>query len=153
MTKQQKTYLLLVAVLVVWGLIGFRIYRGFHNDKEKELDITPSNNKFVIKQNEISKDYVLKTNYRDPFLGKLPFKKNNRKKTKRSPRNKDIPFPNIIYNGVVEGGDSKSYTITINGKQELVKVGDNIQIIKLIKATPNKIVIRFQGKTKTIQLQ
>lgn len=153
MTKQQKTYMLLFAALVVWGLIGFKIYKGLYGDDNQVTKVTSTNNKYTPKPISESKTYNLKADYRDPFLGKPPTQKKKTKIVKRVAQNDDIPFPNIIYNGIVEAGNSKSYTVTINGKQELIKVGEELHNVKLVRATSNKIVVRFQGKTKTIQLQ
>lgn len=153
MTKQQKTYILLITVFVVWGLIGFKIYKGLYGDDNKVTQVTSTNNKYIPDPISVSKTYDLKVDYRDPFLGKIPTQKKKIKKVKRVTQNDNIPFPNIIYNGIVEGGNSKSYTVTINGKQELIKVGEELHNVKLVRATSNKIVVRFQGKIKTIQLQ
>lgn len=153
MTKQQKTYTLLLAVATVWGLIGFRIYKGFYKNDNQATRVTSTNSSYIPPAINVSKAYNLKADYRDPFLGKFPTQKKKTKKVKRVAQNDNIPFPNIIYNGIVEGGDSKTYTITINGKQELIKVGEELQNIKLVRATSNNIVVRFKGKIKTIQLQ
>ena len=57
--------------------------------------------------------YKIKADYRDPFLGKFPIKKKKIVNVKQKPisKKKQVPFPNITYNGIVEGGGSKSYTV------------------------------------------
>lgn len=153
MTKQQKTYVLLTAVAIVWGLIGYRIYIGM-NPTTEIVEAGIQQQKFTPKTFEKTKAYTLKADYRDPFLGKLATqKKNVRKKTAPTSKKNDIPFPNIIYNGIVEGGRSKSYTVTVNGKQELLKIGQSIQEVKLLKANTDQITLLFNGITKVIKLQ
>lgn len=151
MNKQQKTYLLLAAVIIIWGLVGLRFYKRVNPGSEVasepyvQEEFTPK--KFV--KNKI---YEVKADYRDPFLGKLTPKKRGKTKSKKKVNKKTIPFPKIIYNGIVKGGNTKSYTITINGKQEVFKIGESIHKVKLVKATQEYIVVRFNKVSKTIKL-
>lgn len=153
MNKQQKTYILSAAVILVWGLIGYRIYKGLYSNNNVSTDLN-FKEKFVPSKIKTSQNYVVSADYRDPFLGEF----NNLKKKKQkinTPKitNEALPFPEVIYNGLVKAGHSKSYTLTINGRQELMKVGDMIEEVRLVKATENNVIVRFQKITKTIKLQ
>ena len=74
MNKQQKTYGLLIAVLVIWGLIGHQIYTRL-NPSPPELKTFTAQSTFKKQQANENSFYEVKTEYRDPFLGKFPKKK------------------------------------------------------------------------------
>ena len=151
MTKQQKTYGLLIAVLVIWGLIGYRIYTRL-NPMAPEIEAGNFQKRFQ-KQKAIEQSfYELGQEYRDPFLGGFPKKKIVRKKTlvsKKSAR----PFPNVQYNGMIQGNSRKSYILTVNGKQEIIKLGQSFLGVTLIKATRNEVTVRFEKENKTVVKQ
>lgn len=153
MTKQQKTYVLLIAVAIVWGLIGYRFYKN-SNPTIETAPITQQQQTYIPTEFKKGESYTVKADYRDPFLGKFYSEKKKKKKTNTTLKKETtIPFPTIIYNGIVEGGTSKSYTLTINGKQQLFKLGESINDIKLLKANSEQIIVRFNGVSKTIKLR
>ena len=150
MNKQQKTYGLLIAVLVIWGLIGYQIYTRLNTS-------TPELNAFTVHQSTFKKQqanensfYEVKTEYRDPFLGKFPKKKETIKRVLKPKQ--IVTFPNVIYNGIIQG-NTKSYILTINNKQKLIKLGQELLGVKLLNANSKQVVVKFQGIKKTISLQ
>jgi hypothetical protein len=151
MNKQQKTYFLLFTVLIIWGIIGYQIYIRL-NPPITKLEKIELKNTFVPQQNIENTLYELSTTYRDPFLGEFPKKKNRNRKRIVKPKT-TVPFPSVVYNGVIGGGKSKSYILTINGRQDIVKLGKTFQDVKLLSANTKQIIVRFQGVKKIIQLQ
>jgi|TARA_B110000046_G_C13026081_1_gene414214 hypothetical protein len=151
MTKQQKTYGLLIAVLVIWGVIGYQIYIRL-NPPTPEFETNQIQTRFQRKQAVKQSFYALNKEYRDPFLGRFPKKKTVRKKTIIS-KKLTTPFPNVQYNGIIEGNGHKSYILTVNRKQEIIKLGQVFQGIKLIKGTKNEILVKFENETKKIVKQ
>ncbi|PQJ80289.1 hypothetical protein [Polaribacter porphyrae] len=153
MKKQQKTYILLIAVLFIWGAIGYQIYSRL-NPPTPELNLTQVQSTFQKQKVVTQTHYEIKEEYRDPFLGKFPKKKKIIKRKKVNPKSKVIiPFPNVVYNGLVEGNKTKSYILTVNRKQEILKKGETHQGVKLISATKNEAVVQFQKQRKTIVKQ
>lgn len=152
MKKQQKTYLLLTAVIVIWGLIGYQIYNRL-NPSTPELETLAIENKFQRQEISEQSFYKLKEMYRDPFLGKFPKKKSTIRKINQQKTKSTIPFPSVVYNGVIEGNNSKSYILTVKGKQQIIKKGEMFQGVKLIKATKEEATVKFQNETKTIVKQ
>ena len=51
---------------------------------------------------------------------------------------------------MIKGNVSQSYILTINGRQEIVKLGQATQRVTLIKATMKEAVVKFEGEIKTI---
>lgn len=148
MTKQQKTVGLLVAVLIVWGAIGYQIFMRLQPNADTtaiEIQRTFTPQKYTEKE-----FYTIKEPYRDPFLGKFPATKVIRtKKVKKL----TVVFPSIVYNGIISGNTSQSYILTINGRQELFKLKETLNEVTLLKATVEEVMISYKGNKKTILLQ
>ncbi|QTE21145.1 hypothetical protein [Polaribacter cellanae] len=151
MTKQQKTYGLLIAVLIIWGIIGYQIYKRF-NPEVIELSKTKVSSNFKRAKIQKNAFYEIQESYRDPFLGKFPQKKRVIKKRIVKPT-VTIPFPNVVYNGIVEGGKEKSYILTVNGIQEILKKGEKVQNVVLLRANSKEAIVKFNGVRKTVKLQ
>ncbi|WP_272149621.1 hypothetical protein [Tenacibaculum aiptasiae] len=149
MTKQQKTYLLLAAVILIWGIIGYQFFNQFSSNTPEVT--TASSFEFVPKKITKQEAYTVKADYRDPFLGKLPSDKKKKVIVRKKAPKTNIPFPNITYNGVIEGG-SKSFILTINGMQEEMSIGQTLHKVTLKKANSSKAVVVFNSVSKTIQL-
>ena len=153
MTKQQKTYVLLAAVIAIWGIIGYQIFSKLNSN----VEIAAKNSvieKYEPKNIEKRVAYSVNETYRDPFLGTIKTKKKAIKRKKSIKKTDPTkPFPNIIYNGVVNGGGAQSYVVTINGKQELFKLRETIKGIKLVKATTEKITVQFNNESKSFDLK
>ncbi|CAA0164308.1 conserved hypothetical protein [Tenacibaculum maritimum] len=150
MTKQQKTYLLLTLTVIVWGLIGHRIYKSVALRKENASDIRKKQ-QYIPREFRKVNLYVVEANYRDPFLGEFYIQKNKEKKV--ISKKNSFSYPNVVYNGIVEGGGVKLYTITINGRQDLLRVGDGANGIKLIRGNEEEILVRFHKIDKTIKFK
>lgn len=151
MTKQQKTYGLLIAVLVIWGMIGYQIYTRL-NPSVPEIEMSQIKTRFQKQEVVEQSFYELSPEYRDPFLGVFPKKKIVQKKRVVSKKSTS-PFPNVQYNGIIEGNRSKSYILTVNGKQEIVKKGQFFQGVKLLRASKTEVQVKFEGEIKKIARQ
>ncbi|WP_405567968.1 hypothetical protein [Polaribacter sp. Asnod6-C07] len=152
MKKKQKTYILLLAVLGIWGTIGYQIYNRM-NPSVPELKVLLAQNSFQKIPSVTSSMYELQAEYRDPFLGSFPKKKNILVKNKTKQEQSKKTFPEVIYNGLIQGERKTSYILTINGSQEFLKKGETFQKVKLIKANKEEAVVRFLNETKIILKQ
>ncbi|NVK51288.1 MAG: hypothetical protein HWD85_00015 [Flavobacteriaceae bacterium] len=148
MNKKVKTYLLFAIVVCIWGLIGYNIY-SYSNPTLEATKPSAIKTNFKIKKSTNPKVLEI-ANYRDPFLGKIVYTK--KKTTNKQPVPK-IPFPSVIYHGLVTGNKAKSYIISVNNQQEIFKIGSTFNQIRLISANAKKVVVEFQGVTKHIQKQ
>ena len=149
MKGKRNTYLLLILVLVVWGIIGYRIIGAISPSETPEnlpvtdVDFRPE----PVKQQARFKlhDYP-----RDPFLGGYVVKPVT--KPQRSVKKKpEISWPAIRYSGFVSGTQSGEniYFIYINSRQYLLKPGIEAEGIKLIKGNPTSVILRFKGQNQT----
>lgn len=151
MQKRLKTYGLLAGVLAIWGVLGFRIIGALHpkvpqtSNQERSVLFSPKaiNNvdSFSVQRME-----------RDPFLGTLTtiHKKNNPQKAISTV--KKTEWPAIVYNGIIskQGGSEKICIISINGIQSMMKIGQTLNGIRLLKAGPTEIQVSYKGIKKTI---
>lgn len=146
MKKQSKTYLLIFAVIIVWGGIAFQLF-DYVQPQEDNFPITiPSVNKTTQKVNK-KEVYKVRKHKRDPFLGSI----NTPQKNKViKPFSEAINLPVIKYNGIIEGGNKKSFIVSINGKQEILKLHQKINNLTLVSANQKQIIISYKGKRKVI---
>lgn len=148
MNKKVKTYVLLGLVGCIWGLIGYNIY-SYTNPSIELTEPIIHKSSLKGKKNESTKALEI-SNYRDPFLGRIV---NNKKKKKAIQPKATIIFPATIYHGLVDGNNVKSYIISVNNLQEVYKIGDSFNNVKLISANSKEIVVEFQGVRKQIKRQ
>ncbi|PQJ76532.1 hypothetical protein BTO16_11545 [Polaribacter glomeratus] len=118
-----------------------------------KLETLTIENKFQKQELSEQSFYELTKEYRDPFLGGFPKKKRVTKKKAPQKIEPTITFPNVVYNGVIGGSQTKSYILTVNGKQEILNKGETLQGVKLVKANSEEIVVTFEKVTKTITKQ
>ena len=148
MKKNQKTYLLLFAVAIVWGSIGYQLYSNY-NPPAPDIIENKSTYSFPKGENK-NKSYTIKPDYRDPFLGKI-YRKKIPKVKKVTPKPK-VVFPNIVFKGIINGS-KKSYIIAVNGVQEVFQIKHSFQNVTLVKVTEKAIRVKYQGETKEYTLE
>ncbi len=149
MKNKTKTYLLLGAVLAIWGIIGFRIMSTLNPEAPEVL---PQDNMVAFKpKTTIAVDtFSVQAVERDPFLGTLYAKKKT--KTKRVKPKETLTWAPIVYHGAIAKQQSKTqvFVISINGQQHLMKIGQTIDEIKLVKANAKQITLRYKNERKTV---
>ena len=141
MKKRYTTYLLIAAVVLIWGVIGYKFLLGPEEEHSKELVTTkqPSHNKTI--------GYRLKLNYRDPFLpapSPLPKK---RELPKAIAKNKVIERRalTIRYLGTVETKRGCFYLMVERERHIILKLNDTIGGYKILKEDSDSIYLK-KGK-------
>lgn len=154
MKSKKNIYLLVSAVLFIWGVIGYKIYATLN--PEDTIELTQHNvvNFKPAAIKEVDK-FTINANYRDPFLGKLVTKKTQKEANKKKGA-PVIQFPQIIYKGMIapKGSNQKEvFFVTINNTQQFLSVGKQIDGVHLLNGNNKQIIISFQNSKKTIQIQ
>ena len=150
MNKNQKTYLLLAAVIIVWGAIGFQVY-GYLNPSTS--DVNPIIGERFIPNEEIENvTYNISPDYRDPFFGKIYRKPKPKVKKKKIIQKQKVVFPRISYDGVISNDGNKTFLISINGVQEIFTVKQSIGGVELIRGNNNEVTLKYKGSTKKYSL-
>ena len=162
MKNKKLTYFLIFIVLVVWGMIIYRIFdaAGGNDDTTPIASVKPAKepyNDFTIPKDTTH----LLLNYRDPF-GLIKLKDTVGLAVVHHPKSKvqliskpAMSWSFIQYSGYIRNPSSKKLIalVSINGKNEMLLEGDTKDQVKLIKNLRDSIKISFNGKTKFILIK
>jgi hypothetical protein len=163
MKNKKLTYFLGLIVLVVWGMILYRIFDASNGNNDDNTQTTfnkPAKepyNDFTIPKDTTH----LQLNYRDPF-GLIKLKdtveltvKNHHKDIVTLTVKPAVNWSFIQYSGYIRNPGSKKLIalVRINGKNEILSEGDTKDQIKLIKNMRDSIKIIFKGQTKFIAIK
>ena len=148
-----KTYLLLFTALGIWGTLAFKAIAGLKPNTQATKEEVSAN---FIKPtlNQDLDTFSIQKVERDPFLGGFV---KARKKKKLEPGKKTVlpkeQFnPAISYLGLIKNNKSRDeiFIIKIDGVQYLMKEGENVNGIKLIKGGYQDIKMKYKKRTLTI---
>ncbi|WP_411032224.1 hypothetical protein [Spongiimicrobium sp. 3-5] len=153
MKKNKKTYLLLAAVLIIWGIIGFKVVNAINPSAKNDFN-TGLTTKFEPKTMKAKDTFSILADYRDPFLGTLPKSRSANKKAPKTPKKAAIPEIPISYTGFIteKGSGKKIFFLTINGNQQMMTRGETVQGVKLVRGTKGSVQVQHNGRTRTIKL-
>ena len=156
---KKKTTILVMSpiVILVWGFAFYKLFASFFATPNYAKPITNE----VVNIEEIQKDtFDIVANYRDPFLGKRATQKqvySSKQSSKphrivKVEKKAEQPWPTITYKGMIKNNNSDRRVgiAMINGKEYLVKQGDEIQSVKFIVIGKQSIEVSFQKEKKTI---
>jgi type II secretory pathway component PulC len=163
MKNKKNLYFLLPLVLIVWGIIAYRLIVHFNNNKHT---ILPQSNETIDSNDLHTQDtFSLNLNYRDPFLGTTGYSENiDNTKTPFDAQNffraadaqqaaTPIPWPTVTYHGIIlnKKSGSRITLIKIDSKEQLLAEGQSVSGITLMKAYPDSGIFRYQKELKTIK--
>lgn len=157
-------YILLPIVILIWGLVVYRIFfEGKTKPENLKQVIKP-----IIKESEEKKEetYKLFANYRDPFLTEIKAnsesvvseeekKKAEDKSTSNLRRRRSnvsrMRWPEVKYNGFIESKNNK-YTILLKVKDRdyLAYTGDTIENIYIKDFYKDSLLIVYKSEEKTL---
>ena len=162
MKNKWLTYFLGSVVMGVWGIIFYKIFNSWaDDDKSSLLSYSYSLPKEELYDYSSKDTFNLLLNYKDPFRitsYKPELSKRISSEKKRGHfvvRSKTDQPHSVIYFGYIgEPGSQKMLTIVkINGKDEIMRVGEIIGKIKLLKNYKDSIKISNNGKVTYVKLQ
>jgi hypothetical protein len=160
MKSKRTTYLLMAVVAGIWGLIGWKVWKGLQGDDDFSL---PAERVVQSKKkNQLSDSFELIANYRDPFLGKTSVSAPavstpavRTTPTEKTTINKPEPpvntWPEIRYGGFVKksGQENGAGFLIINGSSEIVTRGQTIQNITIVQLWRDSVQV-MRGKERRI---
>jgi hypothetical protein len=160
MKNKRTTYLLMAVVAAIWGLIGWKIWKGLQGDDD--FNVEPEAVLNAKNKNTLSDSFELILNYRDPFLDKpaiavsspsVPTNSLPKQTVVTSPKPEPITasWPEIRYGGLVKrtGQEKSAAFVSVNGKSEIVTVGQQITDITIIRIWRDSVEVQ-RGKEKRI---
>ncbi|WP_298759136.1 hypothetical protein [uncultured Psychroserpens sp.] len=149
MKNKKKTYTLLFFVLLVWGIIAYRIITALNPelpDAKPNTFVATTNYKVNTKTDNFSISRV----DRDPFLGTR-----RQKKIKRTTiKIKSVKWKPIAYLGIVKQQKSRQqiFIVTIDGVQYLLKKGQIKDSIALVYGNRKSVTMRYKNHVRTFPL-
>jgi len=162
MKNKGLTYVLGLVVLVVWGLIIYRIFLAANSDDDGPFENSTSLKKEVFNDYTIPKDTAkLFLNYRDPFAAPkaeekeiAPDRPAIQKVVSSAPTKPPVNWNLVKYSGYIHNPGSKKLIamMTINGKELMMSEGEMAEQVKLIKNLKDSVKVAYQGATKFIVL-
>lgn len=166
MKGKKFTYLLIVCVAGVWGIIFYRIYAGLGQEDELPLSSMRKGKPeyFKLINHETDRE-VLNLNYRDPFAVTSAEVKNNIDLAETPHQIKVLSMPAmakpvvnwsaIQYTGYINNPSTKSRIaiIMVNGKEGMLTEGQSLDGLKLIKYAGDSVKVQYQNSTKYISLK
>lgn len=145
-------------VLLVWGIIGYRIISAVNPD-EPQIKAKAFSANFNPKINTTTDSFSIQPVKRDPFLGTLATNKGKLKKRKNTvaaTAKSDFVWPQIVYLGVVKDKHSKAeniYIISVEGNQTLLKKGKAFNEVTITKGNAKRLIVKYKGRLKEILLK
>jgi len=154
MKNKKNIYFLLPAVLIIWGLLGYRIVSAA---KPNKANTNLATSDIVFKPNEFkeSESFTIEVDYRDPFLGTtLQTQKSTTNRLVKTTQEPTQPFPQIVYKGVVSGQGNKQqvFIVSIDGKQYFFKKNQRFKNVQLRKGNAKSVALKFQGQQQTFSI-
>ena len=161
MKNKKLTYFLGLVVLIVWGMIIYRVFNAVSGGDDSEPVTAVKGVKEAYNDFTIPKDTThLLLNYRDPF-GLTKQKDTTRQITRRSVDRKpaalikSMDWGFIRYSGYMLNPGTKKLIalVTINGQNTTLAEGQTKYEVKLIRNLRDSIKISFEGKTKFVGIK
>jgi hypothetical protein len=160
-------YILGPILLMVWGLVFYKIYQAVYNEEEA-FDVPQYENLPVFEDQQKEDSYTLLVDYKDPFLGKrfnYSSKENTRPRTTNSnarPKVKIVapkpavkktiqkPFPTVVYQGFQIMNTDTVALLKINTRfYPVARKGDAFQGVQVNEIYKDSIQVQFENQQQT----
>lgn len=159
MVKNKKLlYILVPAVLGIWGAIGFSIFS--HMRKPVSADYFDHNINEKSVTDSVGETYQLLANYRDPFKTgrysnlsdgqKSKPQKPNLNNNRMNPYQNRIIWPDIKFLGMISNNKKWVALVRVNNSNLLMSEGDEKMKVRLIKLYTDSVIFGFESEQKTI---
>jgi hypothetical protein len=151
MLKNKKiTYLLIVLVALIWGLIFYKIYTNFGGKKrvEKKMPQSVAN----VENGQRDSIFTLSFDYPDPFLKGSG--QSSAAPIKNTGNPKIITWPLIEYRGLMTSNNKNESTglLKVQASNLLVKQGKVYAEIKVRTIMRDSIFLEFQNESRWLRI-
>lgn len=142
----------MVAVLGIWGVFGYKIISTL-SPVQLEVIAPQSSISFKPITAMENETFFIEPVLRDPFLGTI--KNKSEPTVKANVKTIPLEWPRIIYGGMVkkQNTNDQIFVLSINDNQYLLKKGQHVNDITLVKGNSKEIVVRYKNQPRTIALQ
>lgn len=158
MKNKKLTWILGPAVLVIWGLIIYRVMAAVKGNSESYALPAPSLPVTVPMADTAS--YVLNLDYDDPFLkghrravvaqrpAPSQVKKAQKPKVVKVVKKLPLKWPAIQYQGIIEKNSQRLCLLTRDGAALFMAPGQVDGDLKLLAVYPDSIRVEYRGEEK-----
>lgn len=152
MKNKRNIKILVPVVAVIWGLVLYKLIDAFY--PEDPPIATSLNTTFELPKYQERDTFSLVPIEQDPFLGTLVRKKTARNIGTNLTKT-TVAWPSTSYEGFVadDKGRTTVFVITVNGEQHLLKQGELVHDVQLIRGTKQSIQLQYKGQRKTFTLE
>lgn len=160
MKNKKTSWILLPAVLAIWGFLGWKLYAAMKDEAPQANYISPH---IAAPDDQLVPDtYQLLLDYPDPFLTiPKPSPKQSSNVNSQTPKQvipktetiASLPWPEIRYAGLVKSPkDGKAVGfLTINGISHFVKNGDVVDLISVKTIWKDSVLVAFGKESEIIR--
>lgn len=154
MKSKTTLWILIPAVLGIWGAIGWQVYAAMKGDGDNVGAVHGSPFTVPGSPSAIPDTFSLLLDYPDPFAAQNAKPKVNVKSPSQTTQPKTttpIPeqtqWPNIVYSGLVKQPSSGKMLgfLSVNGVSYFVKEGDEVGGVRVLTINPNHITVRWNN--------
>lgn len=148
MLKNKKiTYLLIILVILIWGLVFYKIYSKFGGGKRVERSLLKSVGTIENSKGDII--FALILDYPDPFLKAGGLVDNHPVIAGSNPQKQTIVWPTVEYRGCVVLSNKKECTglLKIQNSDLLVKQGKEYFGVKIRTITKDSIFVAYKTQS------
>ncbi len=158
MKNKKVVYFLLFVVLLIWGIIFYRIFSTVGGADDSGSYTGTMNDNSMDKN--VPDTFNINGNYRDPFLGTMqadkPVVHYSAPKTpvvKEEKMIQPLAWPAIVYGGMIKNKQSNKQLVLvqINGQNNLMMVGNTVDGVQLLKIYRDSLEVSFQKAKKWIK--
>lgn len=163
MKNKKLLYILIPIVLLVWGVIIYRIFNVVNGSGSNEV------RKSSFVENTVNENLIdtfsIHPNYRDPFISKRAKKTTFENKITSTIIKPDLikkvtntvplsnKWPSIVYNGLIKNEKSNKQLalVQINGQSNILQLGNVAEGVELTKIFRDSIEVKFNSEKRFIR--
>ena len=155
MKNKKSIYILLPAVVIIWGTLLWKIFQG--RDISHDLSVPTTIKRENGSEEKARENIELSYNYKDPFLKTSTKTESvntgNNSQQEQPYYNTGNMWAEIEYSGIIKTNDKQNMTglLNINGKKHLLRTGSEVDGIKVIYIHPDSIYLEFQREKRSFR--
>jgi len=162
MKNKKLVYILLPLVIIIWGMVIYRIF--FENRKRPENLTSRARPALTSTEKTESKRYKLIANYKDPFLKNMEVVKADAEEEKNEESNNlenlrrrrtsvsRVRWPEITYGGYINGNKNETtILLKVQNRDYLCNTGDTIANILIKGFYGDSILVLYNDEEKILK--
>jgi hypothetical protein len=152
--NKKLKYVLLPLVIIVWGLIFYKVFKQVNDEPAimESNSITQTNEKDTA----VNSNYQLDLGYRDPFKIEVGTINNDLSNVSApiNPQKKIVVWPAIQVKGYILDKKVKpKFWVRLDNASYLIQQGDVVKNVKFSLVKKDSIVFTFDGEKKSFAIK